>query len=155
MKEKIKIIILIIAFIVILISITALLDKQNENKIADNGTKNSSASYNEEGKEMESVVLEVNDKNFESEVLNSEKTVLIDFYASWCGPCKILSPIVEEVAKENSDIKVVKVNVDESNELAINYQVMSIPTLVVIKNREEVDRFVGVMEKSEIIKMVK
>ena len=79
----------------------------------------------------------------------------MDFYADWCGPCKMLSPVVEEVAQENSNIKVVKINVDESQEIAVKYQVMSIPTLVVIKNGNEVTRSVGVISKSEILNMVK
>ena len=79
----------------------------------------------------------------------------MDFYADWCGPCKMLSPVVEEVAQENSNIKVVKINVDESQEIAVKYQVMSIPTLVVIKNGNEVTRSVGVVSKSQILNMFK
>ena len=100
-------------------------------------------------------VLKVTSENFEEEVLNSNKTVLIDFYANWCGPCKMLSPVVETVAKENENIKVVKIDVDTAQDLAIKYQVMSIPTLVVIKNAQEVKRTVGVVNKSEIEEMVK
>ena len=79
----------------------------------------------------------------------------MDFNADWCGPCKMLSPVVEEVAQENSNIKVVKINVDESQEIAVKYQVMSIPTLVVIKNGNEVTRSVGVVSKSQILNMFK
>ena len=100
-------------------------------------------------------ILRVTSQNFEEEVLNSDKTVLVDFYADWCGPCKMLSPIVDEVAKEMSEIKVVKVNVDEAQDLAMNYQVMSIPTLVVIKGGKEVKRSVGLIDKSEIKNLVK
>ncbi len=100
-------------------------------------------------------VLKVNDNTFEQEVLKSNIPVLVDFYADWCGPCKMLSPTVDEVAQENDDIKVVKVNVDESQDTAIKYQVMSIPTLVVIKNGNEVNRSVGVIDKSEILDMIK
>ena len=100
-------------------------------------------------------VLKVTDDTFEQEVLKSNIPVLIDFYADWCGPCKMLSPIVDEVAAENDDIKVVKVNVDEAQNTAIKYQIMSIPTLVVIKNGNEVNRSVGVIDKDEIINMVK
>ena len=108
---------------------------------------------NEEEESME--VLKVNDNTFEQEVLKSNIPVLVDFYADWCGPCKMLSPTVDEVAQENDDIKVVKVNVDESQDTAIKYQVMSIPTLVVIKNGNEVNRSVGVIDKSEILDMIK
>ena len=100
-------------------------------------------------------ILRVTSQNFEKEVLKSDKTVLVDFYADWCGPCKMLSPIVDEVAKEMSEIKVVKVNVDEAQDLAMNYQVMSIPTLVVIKNGKEAKRSVGLIDKSEIKNLVK
>lgn len=100
-------------------------------------------------------VLKVNSQNFEEEVLKCEKPVLVDFYADWCGPCKMLSPMVDQVAQENETIKVVKVNVDEAQDLALQYQVMSIPTLVVIKEGKEVNRSVGLIDKSEIIKLVK
>ena len=100
-------------------------------------------------------ILRVTSQNFEEEVLKSDKTVLVDFYADWCGPCKMLSPIVDEVAKEMSEIKVVKVNVDEAQDLAMNHQVMSIPTLVVIKDGKEAKRSVGLIDKSEIKNLVK
>lgn len=100
-------------------------------------------------------ILRVTSQNFEEEVLKSNKTVLVDFYADWCGPCKMLSPIVDEVAKEMNEIKVVKVNVDEAQDLAMNYQVMSIPTLVVIKDGKEAKRSVGLIDKSEIKNLVK
>ena len=100
-------------------------------------------------------ILKVTSENFEEEVLKSDKTVLIDFYADWCGPCKMLSPIIEAVANENEDIKVVKINVDKAQDLAIEYQVMSIPTIVVIKDGQEVNRTVGVVSKSQIEEMVK
>ena len=100
-------------------------------------------------------VIKVTEQNFEQEVLNSDMPVLIDFYADWCGPCKMLSPVIEEVSQENSNIKVVKINVDESQEIAVKYQVMSIPTLVVIKNGNEVMRSVGLIDKSQIVNMFK
>lgn len=100
-------------------------------------------------------IIKVNSQNFEEEVIKSEKPVLIDFYADWCGPCKMLSPIIDEIAEENSDIKVVKVNVDDSQDLAMKYQVMSIPALVVIKNGEEVNRSVGLIDKSQVVNLIK
>lgn len=99
-------------------------------------------------------VLKVTSENFEEEVLKSDKPVLVDFYADWCGPCKMLSPIVDEVAKEISEVKVVKVNVDEAQNIAMQYQVMSIPTLVVIKEGKEVKRSVGLIDKSEIKNLI-
>ena len=103
----------------------------------------------------EDKVIKVTEENFEEEVLKSDKKVLIDFYADWCGPCKVLSPIVEEVAKENPDIKVVKINVDENNELSYKYKTYSIPTLVVIENGVEVNRAVGAIPKDSILELVK
>ena len=100
-------------------------------------------------------IIKVNSQNFEEEVIKSEKPVLIDFYADWCGPCKMLSPIIDEIAEENSEIKVVKVNVDDSQDLAMKYQVMSIPALVVIKNGEEVNRSVGLIDKSQVVNLIK
>ena len=99
-------------------------------------------------------ILKINEDNFEKEVLEREKTVLIDFFADWCGPCKMLSPIIEQFAKENEKVKVVKINVDELPDLAVKYGVRSIPTLVVIKNGEEVNRSVGLIDKSEILELV-
>ncbi|MBE5935588.1 MAG: thioredoxin [Lachnospiraceae bacterium] len=100
-------------------------------------------------------VLEVTKNNFNEEVLNSDKKVLVDFWASWCGPCKMIAPVVEGIANENNNIKVVKVNVDEEGELAAQYQIMSIPTLVVIENGEIVNKSVGLISKSEIQELVK
>ena len=92
-----------------------------------------------------------NEENFEKEVLKSEGTVLVDFYADWCGPCKMMSPIVDTIAEENASIKVGKINVDENPDLAEKYNVMSIPTIMVFKNGEIEKTFVGVTDKSQII----
>ncbi len=101
-------------------------------------------------------VINLNEKNFEEEVLKSEKAVLIDFWASWCGPCRMMSPVVDEIAGEMKDsVKVCKINIDEEQNLAVKYNVMSIPTFVVLKNGKEVGRTVGVQDKQEIIKMLK
>lgn len=97
-------------------------------------------------------VLKITSKNFEEEVLKSDKMVLIDFYADWCGPCRMMSPIIDEIAEEKANsIKVGKVNVDENQDLAMKYGVMSIPTIVIIKNGEVEKTFVGVRDKSEIM----
>ena len=101
------------------------------------------------------MIVKVSSENFENEVLKSEKTVLIDFYADWCGPCKMLSSIVEQFANENENVKVVKIDVDAEQELAIQYGVMSIPTLVVIKNGQESNRVVGLVSKNQIEELVK
>ncbi|MCR4745010.1 MAG: thioredoxin [Lachnospiraceae bacterium] len=96
----------------------------------------------------------ITEANFEEEVLKSDKTVLVDFWASWCGPCKMLSPIVDEIADENSSIKVGKVNVDEEGDLAGKYNIMSIPTLLIFKDGKLVNQSVGVVPKQAILDMV-
>ena len=88
--------------------------------------------------------------NFDAEVLKAEGTVLIDFWASWCGPCRMLSPIVDEVAEAHPDLKVGKINIDEEPELAELFSVMSIPTLMVFRNGEKIKDFVGVVPKEQI-----
>lgn len=99
-------------------------------------------------------VLKITADDFKKEVLEESKTVLIDFYADWCGPCKMLAPVVEAVAKENTNTKFVKINVDDAQDLAMEYNVMSIPTLVVMKNGKEVNRTVGLVDKSELMKII-
>mgnify|MGYP003545808567 CR=1 FL=1 len=100
-------------------------------------------------------ILKVNKENFESKVKNSEKTVLLDFYADWCGPCKMVSPIVDEIAQENPQYLVGKINVDNEGELAMKFRVVSIPTLVVIKDGQVHKQGVGYMSKEEILEMLK
>lgn len=101
-------------------------------------------------------VVNLNEKNFEEEVLKSDKTILIDFWASWCGPCKMMSPVVDEIAEEmKGTVKVCKINIDEEQNLAVKYNVMSIPTFVVIKGGKEIGRTIGVQDKEEIKKMLK
>lgn len=99
-------------------------------------------------------VIELTKDNFDAEVVNSDKTTLIDFWASWCMPCKMLSPVVDEVAEENPQIKVCKVNVDKEGELAAAFQVSSIPMLVVIKDKKVVQTSVGVVPKAKILQMI-
>lgn len=98
--------------------------------------------------------ISVNKNNFNQEVLNSDKPVLMDFWAPWCGPCRMVVPMVEEIAKERSDIKVVKINVDEEQELAMQFGVMSIPTLVVMKNGKIVNQVTGARPKAQILAML-
>ena len=98
--------------------------------------------------------ISVNKNNFNQEVLNSDKPVLMDFWAPWCGPCRMVVPLVEEIAKERSDIKVVKINVDEEQGLAMQFGVMSIPTLVVMKNGKIANQVTGARPKAQILAML-
>ena len=101
------------------------------------------------------IELKITAANFENEVLRSDKPVLLDFYADWCGPCKMLAPVLHEIAEENADtLKVGKINVDEQMELAMRFQVSSIPMLVVFKNGKAVAKSVGYRPKAEIAAMV-
>ena len=98
--------------------------------------------------------ININKNNFRNEVLDSEKPVLLDFWAPWCGPCRMVSPIVDEIAAERGDIKVGKVNVDEQPELAAQFGVMSIPTLVVMKGGKVANQMVGARPKNQILAML-
>ncbi len=97
-------------------------------------------------------VIIVNEKNFEEEVLKSDKPVILDFYATWCGPCQMMSPIIDEIANENEGkIKVGKIDTDENIALAEEYEIMSIPTILIVKGGEVTKRFIGVTSKDKII----
>ncbi len=101
------------------------------------------------------MVTTITTSNFDTEVLQAEGKVLVDFWASWCGPCKMLSPIVDEVANEVSGLKVCKINVDEEPALARKYKVMSIPTLIVFENGQPVNQNVGFISKEQVIALTK
>ncbi len=147
--DKKKILIIEIAiFILLLIGITFiynyLISKNNESYVKeDNNIK-------EENK-MDIMEIE-NAEQFQQEVINSEGTVFIDFYAEWCMPCKMMGPVIEELAKEHNEVKFVKINVDENEDLAMKYNVISIPTMIVMKNGEVSKTFVGVTSKNDIVK---
>jgi len=96
----------------------------------------------------------INKNNFQNEVINSDKPVLIDFWAPWCGPCRMVSPIIEEIADERSDIKVCKVNIDEEAELAAQFGIMSIPSLVVMREGKVVNQSVGARPKNAILALL-
>ena len=155
MKKKIIWFIIFTLLVIILIIASIFINKKGIEYIQGSQNISNVETTINEKEENSMYVKKVNDETFEQEVLKSNIPVLVDFYADWCGPCKMLSPTVDEVAQENDDIKVVKVNVDESQNTAIKYQVMSIPTLVVIKNGNEVNRSVGVIDKEEVLNMIK
>lgn len=136
MKTKISIIIIVIIFIAGLIFLNMYMNK----------SKNDTSSSN---------ISDVTSQNFETEVLESDKVVLVDFYADWCEPCKIFSPILEDISKEYDFIKVVKVNIDNETDLAEHYGVASVPTLIILKNGKVVDRSVGAISKLALKKMIK
>ncbi len=98
--------------------------------------------------------ININKRNFHEEVINSDKPVLLDFWAPWCGPCRAVVPIVEEIARERDDIKVVKINIDEEEELAREYRVMSIPTLMVMRDGKVVSKSAGARPKAQILAML-
>lgn len=141
MNKKLKLVFQVIIFIAIIIILSILYNNIIEPK---QDIKN-----DEEGKKVS--ILKISSDDFEQEVIKSEKTVLVDFYATWCAPCRMMSPILESIAEENSNIKIVKVDIDENQNLAIQYNVMSIPTMIVFKNGEPVKTFVGVTAKEDIV----
>ena len=101
-------------------------------------------------------VLKLENANFEDEVLNDQGKVLVDFYADWCGPCKMMSPVIDGIAEKlNGSVKVGKINVDENQELAIKYEVMSIPTIMIFNNGIPVKTFIGVTDEQEILDALK
>lgn len=98
--------------------------------------------------------IKITNENFEAEVLNCDKTVLLDFWASWCGPCKMVSPIIDQIAEEHPEIKVGKVNVDEEQALAAEFKIMSIPSIFVVKGGKIVNQAVGAIPKSQILELL-
>lgn len=163
MKEKIILIGGVIAFAILLILASNAMNNTEVNnlnqdtEISKTENQNSSVDENLNSKESEkenkgeSKVVYVNESTFEAEVLNSDKIILIDFYADWCAPCNMLAPTIDEISIERNDIKVVKINVDESEDLAIEYGAISIPTLVIMKDGVEKNRIIGLVPKEEIL----
>lgn len=136
MKQKISILIIIIIFVLGLVFLNIYINNSvNEQEVVS--------------------IPKLTSTNFDSEVLQSDKIVLVDFYADWCEPCKVFSPILEDVADDYDYVKVVKVNVDEEVELAQKYGIISLPTLLVVKNGKVVDRSTGALEKIYVLDMIR
>lgn len=167
MNNKVFIVLLIVFFVGLLIGMNFFMNKQTINMLSvddviTTNDLNQSVNINENDNYTitentisdESKIIHVSSSNFETEVLNSDKPVLIDFYADWCEPCKIMSPIVDMIAEENENIKVVKVNVDNETDLASKYGAYSIPTFVVIKDGVETNRTVGIIKKADLLKLI-
>ena len=148
MNKKKKLIIEIIIFILALLAITFGYNYLI-NQLTEEDGKDISKNINDENIEIMEIK---NTEEFEKEVINSNQTVFIDFYATWCKPCKIMTPIIEEIAKEYKEIKFVKMDIDKNEELAIKYNIMSIPTMMIIKNGEVKKTFIGITDKQSITK---
>ncbi len=148
MDKKKKLIIEIIIFILALLAITFGYNYLI-NQLTEEEGKDISKNINDENIEIMEIK---NTEEFEKEVINSNQTVFIDFYATWCKPCKTMTPIIEEIAKEYKEIKFVKIDIDKNEKLAIKYNIMSIPTMMIIKNGEVKKTFVGITDKQSITK---
>jgi thioredoxin 1 len=103
---------------------------------------------------MSDKIVNITKDSFEQEVIKSDKPVMIDFWASWCGPCRMVAPIMEDLAEENNKVKICKVNVDEQGELAAQFRIMSIPTIMVFKNGENVEKVIGARSKEEFQELI-
>jgi thioredoxin 1 len=99
-------------------------------------------------------IININKSNFENEVIKSDKKVLVDFWAPWCGPCRMLLPVIEEIAEERDDVKICKINVDDESELAANFGIMSIPTLMVFENGKMVKKSLGAKPKEDVLELI-
>ena len=151
MDKKKKLIIEIAIFIILLVGLTSIYNYLvNKNTKQDIQKENTLKNIKEDEKVE---IIEIKDsEQFKKEVLNEEKTVFVDFYATWCMPCKAMSPVIEEIAKEYKEVKFVKVDVDENEEIALEYNVMSIPTMIIMKNGKVTKTFIGLTSKESIVK---
>ena len=154
MKEKVEVIVLFLILILCIIGISYFLNKETEKRF---DFSNTVINQDEEvvTDNVESKVIAVINETFKNEVLDSNQKVVIDFYADWCGPCKVFSPIFEKVSQELEDVKFVRVNVDEEPELANKYMAYSIPYIVVIENGEVVNSHTGLVDEEALKKLIK
>ena len=154
MKEKVEVIVLFLILILCIIGISYFLNKETEKRF---GSSNTVINQDEEAvtDNVESKVITVTNETFKNEVLDSNQKVVIDFYADWCGPCKVFSPIFEKVSQELEDVKFVRVNVDEEPELANKYMAYSIPYIVVIENGKVVNSHTGLVDEEALKQLIK
>ena len=154
MKEKVEVIVLFLILILCIIGISYFLNKETEKRF---GSSNTVINQDEEvvTDNVESKVIAVTNETFKNEVLDTNQKVVIDFYADWCGPCKVFSPIFEKVSQELEDVKFVRVNVDEEPELANKYMAYSIPYIVVIENGEVVNSHTGLVDEEALKQLIK
>ena len=150
MNKKILSIVYLIVFIIVIVGVAIFLKYQND--MTKQNFKNENV-VNDISSEQ-SKIIEVNETSFENEVLKSDKKVLIDFYATWCGPCRMLKPIINDFANEHPEVKVVSIDVNKAPNLSDKYGIYSIPTLVVIEAGNEANRVVGVVTKDKIVEIL-
>lgn len=157
MKEKIKIVTLIIVLVICILGIKYILDSETEKMINNNASSDDEyyEEYYDEGEEIESSVITVTEDTFDEEVLNSDKKVVVDFYADWCGPCKQMQPIFEKVASQTEDVKFVRLNVDYAQDLSLKYGAYSIPFLVVFEDGEVVKSNTGLISEDNLKELIK
>ena len=141
---KKKTVIYLIVFVIAIVAISIFLNTRANNQ---------QSSATNETTEGSKAILEVSENNFENEVIKSNKKVLVDFYAIWCMPCRVLKPRINEIAVEHNEIKVVKVDVDKAPNLSNKYGIVSIPTVVIFENGEEINRVVGAVTKEKILEI--
>lgn len=152
MKNK-KWIILLTSILILAIALIGIA-VYGSRKNSENVPNNQISEDNQNASISESKILQVTNENFENEVLNCDKIVLIDFYTDWCKPCQKLSSVLEEVAEENQEVKIVRINRDEQSELKEKYEIKKIPTLIILKDGKEINRSIGFMEKQKILDFI-
>ena len=152
MSKKTKYIIFFIGIIAFIGGMILISNFLEDTAITSKKSKISKKDINEVQDSLDNI-LEVTEKTFEKEVLKSDKKVLVDFYADWCGPCQMMHPILEEIAEENPDIKVVQVNVDYNYDLSMEYGAMSIPMFIAFEDGKEIDSIVGAVDKEYLLEM--
>ena len=147
MSEKIKGVVYLIIFVIAIVGISIFLNYQSRDSKRD-------VTNQEQSTDIQSYITEVSEQTFENEVLQSDKKVLIDFYATWCMPCRTIKPSINEVAKEHPEIKVVSIDVDKAPNISNQYGIYSLPTLVVLEAGNEVNRVVGAIPKKNIVEIL-